>query len=308
MPKPPRCRFDASRLPDRFHQELPMPAARHRLALALAVMLAATGATAGDRENVRADNAVRVVEEIQGVPESAIPDKLLDEAKAIVVVPDTIKAGFMLGGRRGLGLMATKTPDGSWSNPVFVKLAGASFGLQAGVQSADVILVFRSERGLDNLVNGKITLGADAGVAAGPVGRNAAAATDGALKAEIWSWSRARGLFAGVALDGAVLSIDNGANRTAYGSGVTPRMIFEGRAPQAPSSAIVNFRDALEEASAAARQARADKAPAPPAAPGQATAPPLDHGHPATTTPLPPAGQAPVEQQPVEQQPVEQPR
>src|SRR5690606_41171137 len=100
MPKPPRCRFDASRLPDRFHQELPMPAARHRLPLAPAVMLAATGATAGDRENVRADNAVRVVEEIQGVPESAIPDKLLDEAKGIVVVPDTIKAGFMLGGRQ----------------------------------------------------------------------------------------------------------------------------------------------------------------------------------------------------------------
>ena len=88
----------------------------------------------------------------------------------------------MLGGRRGLGLMAIKTADGSWSNPVFVKLTGASFGLQAGVQSADVILVFRSERGLDNLVNGKITLGADAGVAAGPVGRNAAAATDGAAE------------------------------------------------------------------------------------------------------------------------------
>ena len=269
-----------------------MNAAPTRLAFVLAGLLAATAAVAGQREDVRADDAVRVVKQIQSIPESAIPDRLLDEAKAIVVVPDTIKAGFMLGGRRGLGLMSVKSPDGTWSNPVFVKLAGASFGLQAGVQSADVILVFRSERGVDSIVNGKITLGADAGIAAGPVGRNAAAATDGALKAEIWSWSRARGLFAGVALDGAVLSIDNGANRTAYGEGTTPRAIFEGRAPGAPSAAIVNFRDALEEATAAARQARGGK-PAPATAsasvPGEATVQPLDSDNPATTVPLPDA-------------------
>jgi len=271
-----------------------MKTAPTRLALVLAALLAAHAAVAGDRENVRADDAVRVVRQIQSIPESAIPDRLLDEAKAIVVVPDTIKAGFMLGGRRGLGMMSVKSPDGTWSNPVFVKLAGASFGLQAGVQSADVILVFRSERGVDSIVNGKITLGADAGIAAGPVGRNAAAATDGALKAEIWSWSRARGLFAGVALDGAVLSIDNGANRTAYGEGTTPRAIFEGRAPNAPSAAIVNFRDALEEATAAARQARGGKQAAAPAsagasASGEAMVQPLASDNPATTVPLPDA-------------------
>ena len=272
-----------------------MPRTPRRLALALALTLATTGAFAGEREDVRAGEAVRVVEQIQSIPESAIPDRLLDEAKAIVVVPDTIKAGFIFGGRRGLGLMSVKTADGTWSNPVFVKLAGASFGLQAGVQSADVILVFRSERGLDSIVNGKVTLGADAGVAAGPVGRNAAAATDGQLKAEIWSWSRARGLFAGIALDGAVLSIDNGANTSTYGNGTTPRAVFEGRAPQAPSAAVVAFRDALEEATASARQARvgspAPVAPPPPADPGAATIQPLESGNPATTTPLdaPPA-------------------
>ncbi|HTL14232.1 MAG TPA: lipid-binding SYLF domain-containing protein [Thermomonas sp.] len=273
-----------------------MTATPRRLALALAALLAANAAIAGAREDVRADDAVRVVRQIQAIPESAIPDRLLDDARAIVVVPDTIKAGFILGGRRGLGMMAVKSPDGTWSNPVFVKLAGASFGLQAGVQSADVVLVFRGDRGLESLVNGKITLGADAGVAAGPVGRNAAAATDGELKAEIWSWSRARGLFAGVALDGAVLSIDNGANRSAYGEGVTPRMVFEGRAPQAPSSAIVAFRDALEEATAAARQNRGGPAPAPvvPPAPapaaagsGAVTVQPLEPASPATATPLP---------------------
>ena len=270
-----------------------MPRTPRRLALALALTIATTAAFAGEREDVRAGEAVRVVEQIQSIPESAIPDRLLDEAKAIVVVPDTIKAGFVFGGRRGLGLMSVKTADGTWSNPVFVKLAGASFGLQAGVQSADVILVFRSERGLDSIVNGKVTLGADAGVAAGPVGRNAAAATDGQLKAEIWSWSRARGLFAGIALDGAVLSIDNGANSSTYGNATTPRAVFEGRAPQAPSAAIVAFRDALEEATASARQARGGT-PAPvaaPAEPGAASVQPLYSDNPATTTPLdaPPA-------------------
>ena len=273
-----------------------MPHAPRRLALALALTIASSGAFAGDREDVRAGEAVRVVEQIQSIPESAIPDRLLDEAKAIVVVPDTIKAGFVFGGRRGLGLMSVKTADGTWSNPVFVKLAGASFGLQAGVQSADVILVFRSERGLDSIVNGKVTLGADAGVAAGPVGRNAAAATDGQLKAEIWSWSRARGLFAGIALDGAVLSIDNGANSSTYGNAVTPRAVFEGRAPQAPSAAIVAFRDALEEATASARQARGGTpAPVVPAAdPGAASVQPLYSDNPATTTPLDAAPVQPV--------------
>ena len=264
---------------------------RRHLALALAALLATNGVIAGERENVRANEAVRVVEQIQAIPESAIPDRLLDEAKAIIVVPDTIKAGFMFGGRRGLGLMAVKTPQGTWSDPVFVKLAGASFGLQAGVQSADVVLVFRNDRSLESIVNGKFTLGADAGIAAGPVGRNAAAATDGQLKAEIWSWSRARGLFAGVALDGAVLSIDNGANRSAYGSSVTPRMVFEGRAPQAPSAAITGFRDALEEATAAAGYARrgttAPSQPTP-AEPGAAEVQPLYNDNPATTTPLDP--------------------
>jgi lipid-binding SYLF domain-containing protein len=260
-----------------------------RFLLALAVLLAVGSATAGDREDVRADDAVRVVKQIQGIPESSIPDRLLDEARGIVVVPDTLKAGFMLGGRHGVGLMAVKTANGTWSNPVFVKLSGASFGLQAGVQSADVILVFRSDRGLDNIVNGKFTLGADAGVAAGPVGRNAAAATDGQLKAEIWSWSRARGLFAGVALDGAVLSIDKGANRSVYGAGVTPRMIFEGRTSAAPSSALVHFRDTLEEATAAARYARKQESTPPPPPPGTAQVQPLGSANPATTTPLEPA-------------------
>lgn len=223
-----------------------MTATPRRLTLAIAVLLVAGAVSAGDRENVRADDAVRVVKQIQGIPEASIPDRLLDDAKGIVVVPDTIKAGFMLGGRHGLGVMAVKNPDGTWSNPVFVKLSGASFGLQAGVQSADVILVFRSERGLDSIVNGKFTLGADASAAAGPVGRTASASTDAQLKAEIYSYSRSRGLFAGVALDGSALRIDYDANAAVYGAGVTPRRIFEGGVSNVPTP-VVDFRDRLEE-------------------------------------------------------------
>ena len=242
----------------------------------LAVLLLATGlalpAFADVAEDERARNALRVLNEIQAIPESAIPDILFDEAKAIVVVPDTLKIGLVIGGRRGPGVVSVKAPDGTWSNPAFVTLTGGSIGFQAGVQSSDVVLVFTSQRGLDSIVNGKITLGADASIAAGPIGRSTGMATDGRLKAEIWSWSRARGLFAGVALDGAVLSIDDAANQAVYGQGTTPRMIFEGRAAQRPSNAVVSFRDQLEEASAAARLARNDGAVAP-ARPALTTAP-----------------------------------
>ena len=247
---------------------------RRPLSLVLASLLLASSlhAVAGDREDDRARNAVRVLTDIQAIPENSIPDKLLDEARAVVIVPDTIKAGLVVGGRRGHGLISVKNPDGTWSSPAFVTLTGGSIGFQAGVQSADVVLVFRSDRGLDTIVNGKFTLGADAGVAAGPMGRNASTATDGQLKAEIWSWSRARGLFAGVALDGAVLAIDDTANQAVYGEGTTPRMIFEGRAHQPPSAAVVGFRDRLEEATAIARENRGTAgtvAQAKPAAPSE---------------------------------------
>ena len=227
-----------------------------RLAVLLLSLTLASTAVAGPTEDARAQNALRVLNDIQRIPESAIPDKLLDEARAIVIVPDTLKIGLVLGGRRGHGVVSVKNQDGTWSNPAFVALTGGSIGFQAGVQSSDVVLVFTGERGLESIVNGKITLGADAGIAAGPVGRNTALATDGNLKAEIWSWSRARGLFAGVALDGAVLSIDDEANQAVYGAGTTPRMIFEGRTAQPASDAIVDVRDQLEEATASARYAR----------------------------------------------------
>ncbi len=273
---------------------------------ALLFLLVFTGAAiAGVAEDERARNAVRVLTDIQAIPESAIPDKLFDEARAIVVVPDTIKAGFIIGGRRGHGLLSVRSPDGSWSNPSFVRLTGGSIGLQAGVQSADIVLVFRSDRGLESIVNGKFTLGADAGVAAGPVGRNASAQTDGEMKAEIWSWSRARGLFAGVALDGAVLSIDDPANEAVYGRDTTPRMIFEGRATQRPSDAVVAFRDRLEETTAAAHAARTPAAATTAITATSHSADPATTGSTATpVAPAVPGSFEPVQDNPATAQPL----
>lgn len=217
------------------------------LALALVLFSVVTmPAQAGEEESKRAENAVRVLKEVMMAPDKAIPHDLLQNAHAIAVIPDVIKAGFVVGGRHGQGLIAVKTRDGTWSNPSFVSLTGGSVGFQAGVSSTDVVLVFRTQRGVDSIVHGKFTLGADASAAAGPVGRTAQASTDAQLKAEIYSYSRARGLFAGVALDGSALTIDNDANQAVYGDGVTARRIFEGGVSNVPN-AVVDFRDRLEE-------------------------------------------------------------
>ena len=216
--------------------------------LATFLFVFAANVQAGEREVKIAENAIRVLREVMQAPDKAIPRELLDGAYAVAVVPDVVKAGFIIGGRRGSGMLAVKT-NGVWSNPSFVSITGGSIGFPAGVQSSDIVLVFSSQRGVDSIVHGKFTLGADASVAAGPVGRNASAATDGALKAEIYSYSRARGLFAGVALDGSVISIDNKSNQRVYGRGVTPRRILENGVTDVPAG-IVEFRDLLEEYSA----------------------------------------------------------
>jgi len=216
-----------------------------------ALMLAVSTPTLADGNDERARDATEVLVEIMDIPDNSIPIRMLQDAEAIAVIPDVIKAGFVVGGKHGKGLISVRGADGAWSNPSFITLNGGSFGFQAGVQSADVILVFRSKRGVDSIVNGKFTIGADASAAAGPVGRNAQASTDAQLKAEILSYSRARGLFAGVSIDGAALQIDKKANREVYGRNVTPRAIFEGRSVR-PSDDVTEFRDQLEEATAAA--------------------------------------------------------
>lgn len=210
------------------------------------IALHAGSARAGEAETERANNAARVLKEIMQAPDKRLPAEMLSNAYAVAVIPDVIKAGFVIGGRHGVGLVSIKSADGIWSNPSFVSMTGGSIGFQVGVQSTDVILVFRTQRGVDSIVHGKFTLGADASVAAGPVGRDAHAATDAQLKAEIYSYSRSRGLFAGIALDGSVLAIDNDANQAVYGEGMTPRRIFAGGVSNVPN-AVVDFRDRLEE-------------------------------------------------------------
>lgn len=211
-----------------------------------AVLLLWTSPAHAADELERATNAVRVLDEIMRAPDKALPLDLLTHAHAIAVIPDMVKAGLVIGGRHGNGLISVKAADGTWTNPAFISLTGGSIGFQIGVSATDVILVFRTQRGVDSIIHGKFTLGADASAAAGPVGRTAQMLTDAQLKAEIYSYSRARGLFAGVALDGSALRIDHAANQAVYGEGITPRRIFEGGVSNVPS-AVVEFRDQLEE-------------------------------------------------------------
>ncbi|MEZ5465228.1 MAG: lipid-binding SYLF domain-containing protein [Lysobacteraceae bacterium] len=222
---------------------------RSALSMLLIGLVAAVPALAGVEEIRRAESALRVLDEMNAAPDQRIPASLLANAEAVAVIPDVVKAGLVVAGRHGKGMLAVRGEDGSWSNPSFISLSGGSLGLQAGVQSSDLILVFRTRRGVESLNRGKFTLGADAAVAAGPVGRYTQAATDKHFKAEIYAYSRARGLFAGIALNGAVLGIDDRANATVFGDDVTPRMIFDGEVRRVPSR-LIDFRDRLEEASA----------------------------------------------------------
>lgn len=222
---------------------------RPALPVLLIGLVLLTPAHAGIEEIRRAEDALRVLDEMNAAPDQRIPRSLLARAEAVAVIPDVVKAGLLIGGRHGKGMLAVRGDDGTWSNPSYIRLSGGSVGLQAGVQTSDLILVFRTRRGVESLNRGKFTLGADAAVAAGPVGRFAQAATDAGLKAEIYAYSRARGLFAGIALDGAVLGIDSDANAAVFGDNVSPREIFEGRLGQVPSR-LVDFRDRLEEVSA----------------------------------------------------------
>lgn len=169
----------------------------------------------------------QVLSELMAIPGKQIPHWLLHEAQGIAIVPNVIKIGFVAGARRGHGVVMVRDPDGEWSLPQFVTLTGGSVGWQAGIQGSDVVLVFTTRKGVEGLMRGKFTVGLDASVTAGPVGREAAAGTDSTLRSEILSYSRSRGLFVGVALDGTVLEIDHDAHAFFYGtpSGALPRRV-----------------------------------------------------------------------------------
>ena len=186
------------------------------LVLAACWLLVANGLMAQSKEDLTVQAATAVLDEIMAVPLSSIPESMLSDAQGLVIIPNMIKGGFVVGGRHGRGVLLVRAPDKNWHAPVFVSMTGGSIGWQVGVQASDVILVFKTQQGVQGILNGKFTIGADAAAAAGPVGRQAAAATDGQLKAEIYSYSRSRGLFAGVSIDGSVLQLDQIANATYY--------------------------------------------------------------------------------------------
>ncbi len=183
-------------------------------------MVSSTVTAADTSGLVKIDDSVEVIEQTMSIPEKGIPSTLLSNANGIAIIPGVIKAGFILGGRYGKGILVVRQEDGSWANPVFITIAGGSIGWQIGVESIDIILVFKSSRSVEGIMKGKFTLGADASVAAGPVGRQASASTDILLKSEIYSYSRSRGLFAGLAVDGAGIQINHDANEAFYGAGL----------------------------------------------------------------------------------------
>lgn len=194
----------------------------------------------------KVEDAARVLAEMMKESDKSIPTGLIKDCAGIAIIPDVVRAGLVIGGRHGRGLVLVRTKDGGWSDPAFIEITGGSIGWQAGVQSADIVLVFRTPRSIENLGEGKFTLGADAGVAAGPLGRSAEASTDAALKAEILSYSRSRGLYAGLTLQGSSIQEDRRANRNFYGRDVSPKAIFAGQAP-APPAAAAGLKKALAE-------------------------------------------------------------
>ena len=203
--------------------------------LAVAVLAGLPAATFA-RQSDESDEARRVREasvvfgEIMTAEDDAIPRSLLGNAEGIAVFPGTVRAGFIFGGMRGRGILSARTESG-WSAPAFLTLTGGSFGLQIGGQAVDLILVIRNRRGLENLVSNQFKLGADVAVAAGPLGREAEASTDLQLRAQILSYSRARGLFAGVTVNGSTVRQDQDANERFYGQRLETQQIVFGTTP-----------------------------------------------------------------------------
>ncbi len=212
------------------------------LSLLTLALTTTVSAAVSDKLKSRIDEAASVLTEIHGAPDKDIPKELWDRATCVIVIPSLKKAAFVFGGEYGKGLMSCRK-GGGWSAPVFMRLEKGSWGLQIGAQSIDLVLLVNNERGMKKLLGNKVTLGAEASVAAGPVGRDARAATDAQMNAEILSYSRAQGLFAGINLSGGVLRPDSDDNEDVYGKNVTPTAVLTGNT--AAPAATQPFMNAL---------------------------------------------------------------
>ena len=220
---------------------------------ALAFLVTLTAVASSDREDDvnRTHKAAQVFREIMNTPDQGIPHDLLDSAKCIAIIPGDVKFAFIFGGSYGRGLATCRTRHG-WSAPMFVAIDGGSVGYQIGGSSTDLVMLFMNDHALQSLMSDKFKLGADASVAAGPVGRNAAAGTDLKLSAEILSYSRTKGVFAGVSLDGAVMQADKSGDKAMYGHDVDRHEILNGKVA-VPASA----RQLLHELGGYAQEAEA---------------------------------------------------
>ena len=218
----------------------------------LCALLAVTGALLPAQEETpdrRLRHATDTLHEIMATPDKAIPRGLLNRAECIAIVPEMKKAAFVVGGEYGRGYAMCRTAEGRWSAPAPIRLAGGSFGIQLGADSTDIVFLVMNDGGMQHLLSDKFKMGADASAAAGPVGRDAAANTDVLMHAEILSWSRARGLFAGAALDGTVVEHDGGETEKLYGHPMSNREIVDGRT-RVPEAArpLVHEMDAISPA------------------------------------------------------------
>jgi lipid-binding SYLF domain-containing protein len=220
-------------------------AMKNALALiVLALSVTTLGAQSSD-ELRRLTDAATVLDEIMAAADKAVPRSIMEKAEGIAVFPSMLRAGFVVGAQRGHGVLSVRDKKtGAWSAPAFLTVTGGSIGAQFGAQATDLVLVVNNQRGLEQLVKNQFKIGADAGVAAGPVGREASASTDIQMRAQILSYSRSRGLFAGVTLNGSTIRQDRDANERFYGTAYrTGQIVFEGKAT-APESVAV-WKDAL---------------------------------------------------------------
>ena len=197
----------------------------------------------------RLDHAGNVLHEIMAAPDKGIPQEVFEHAKCIAVVPHLLKGGFVFGAENGRGIATCRTADG-WSAPAFFTITGGSWGLQIGVEGVDLVMVIQNDRGMQHLINSNFELGADASAAAGPVGRHASANTDWKLETEVLTYSRARGLFAGVTLNGSAIRRDEDSTEAVYGHDMSTRRILQGDVA-VPQAAHV-FLDAVRDAKAQA--------------------------------------------------------
>jgi lipid-binding SYLF domain-containing protein len=268
------------------------------VATVLGTVAPAQQMTYGEAEVQTVVGAKNALDQFFGLEIESLPPAMLQRAEGIAIFPNMIKGGFILGVNYGKGVLSVRKPDRTWSAPVLVTMGGGSLGFQAGVQAADIVLVFATPRSLQGILNGqKVTLGADASIAAGPVGRQANAGTDARLGAEIYSYARSRGLFLGVSLGGSDISVDHNADSMLYGRfGVTPADVFEGRGIGIRPE-VQQLIDDLNARSvqAAAPAARVSAVPQPVAMPQPVAAPPLAMPAPAAV----PAQAPPVRLQPL---------